>query len=88
MLKYTKLGAGNQQRLALRETKAQALNSAAGRLKKSYRHLWSTGHDIGVTRYRAPVRSWPGVLRVFGDKAFVRLLQGSYKAVGRVLKEF
>ena len=68
-MKYTKLGAEHQQRLALCETKAQALNSAARRLKKSHRHLWSTGYDIGVARYRAPVRSWPAVLRVFGAGA-------------------
>ena len=26
------------------------------------RHLWSSGYDVSLTRWRSPVRSWPGVL--------------------------
>ena len=24
-------------------------------------HLWSSGYDVSLTRWRSPVRSWPGV---------------------------
>ena len=26
-----------------------------------YKHLWSSGYDVSLTRWRSPVRSWPGV---------------------------
>ena len=26
------------------------------------RHLWSSGYDVSLTRWRSPVRSWPGVM--------------------------
>ena len=26
-----------------------------------FRHLWSSGYDVSLTRWRSPVRSWPGV---------------------------
>ena len=27
----------------------------------SQKHLWSSGYDVSPTRFRSPVRSWPGV---------------------------
>ena len=33
-----------------------------------HEHLWSSGYDVSLTRWRSPVRSWPGV--------FVVLLRG------------
>ena len=26
-----------------------------------YKHLWSSGYDVSLTRWRSPVRPWPGV---------------------------
>ena len=28
------------------------------------KHLWSSGYDVSHTRWRSPVRSWPGVLSI------------------------
>ena len=30
----------------------------------SFRHLWSSGYDVSLTRWRSPVRSWPGVFHM------------------------
>ena len=29
-----------------------------------FRHLWSSGYDVSLTRWRSPVRSWPGVFHL------------------------
>ena len=51
------------------------------------KHLWSSGYDVSLTRWRSPVRSWPGVLSIAVQKVRSKVRPGEARQAERGLAE-